>query len=423
MTRSVDPMSDLRWTEGTLLEAQTLAHVGVWEWRVDSGHVQWSPELYRMYGFEADAGRTPEQDLQRVAATVLPQDWPLLAAARDAALTRGESFDFELRIIREDGEHRTLHAVGRVDVDPQTGKTTRILGTTQDITPRKSAEAALGESEKRFRAAFDNAPIGMALVGLDGRMLRVNRAAAALFGRPVAELTRMNFRELTHPEDLAENLGLVEAMLRGESDGYTMEKRYLRPDGEVFWAELSVSLVRDDNGEPDYVLSQVQDVSEPRRLREHLHHLADHDALTGLLNRRSFDRALKLVDANGTEAAVAVIDLDNFKQVNDRFGHHEGDRVLETVATTIRQRLRRMDFAARLGGDEFALLLLDVDLEAAATVAELLADSVTKAAGHGVGCSVGVARVGGGEDAAAAMRAADRRMYKRKHAGRSRQTA
>ncbi len=139
----MDPTLALRWTEGTLLEAQALAHVGVWEWRVDSGRVHWSPELYRMYGFEADAGRTPEQDLQRVAATVLHRDWALLYAARDAALTRGEPFNFEFRIIREDGERRTLHAVGRVDVDPLTGKAMRILGTTQDITRRTTAEAAV----------------------------------------------------------------------------------------------------------------------------------------------------------------------------------------------------------------------------------------------------------------------------------------
>lgn len=278
----MDPTPHLHWTEGTLLEAQTLAHVGVWEWRVDSGQVHWSPELYRMYGFAADAGRTPEQDLQRVAATVVRQDWPVLAAARDAALTRGASFDFEFRIIREDGERRTLHAVGRVYADPQTGKTTRILGTTQDITRRQSAEAALGESEKRFRAAFDDAPIGMALVGLDGRVLRVNRAAAVIFGRPVAELMRMDVQQLTHKEDL---------------------------------------------------------------------------------------------------------------------------------------------FAARLGGDEFALLLAHVDLETATAVAELLADSVAEAAGYGVSCSVGVARIGSGEGAPAAMRIADRRMYERKHARRPRLTA
>lgn len=411
------PTDPTVWASETLLAAQAMAHVGMWEWSAETGAVRWSEELCRLYGFNDERF---EHDFDRFMATVVEEDRHLIADAMARAFRDREGFDFELRIVGEDGIARVLHAKGQVRVDPATDRVVGILGTSLDITGRKEAEAARAESELRFRTAFDDAPIGMVLVGTDGAMLRVNRSVAQMLGRSQEELLCLDFAQVTHPDDIEADLEQFQRLLDGEADGYTLEKRYLRPDGEVVWANLSVSVVRDEEGRPDYFVSQVQDVTEQRRLREHLHHLADHDPLTGLCNRRRFDHELAAgfsrAERYGEVAAIVLLDLNGFKRVNDTLGHHEGDEVLRRVAAALRARVRASDCAARIGGDEFAVLLLEVGLAEAEHVAGGLATAIAEAAGHGVTASVGVAMVDTTRPLEDALRAADRAMYARKAA-------
>jgi PAS domain S-box-containing protein len=147
-----------------------------------------------------------------------------------------------------------------------------VLGREHALPPEAavalvSAEDALRQSEERFRGAFDNAPIGMALVAPDGRWLRVNPALCEMLGYTEEELYRKSFQDVTHPEDLADDLEQVQRLLDGTASDYTMEKRYIRADGRIAWAILCVSMVRDRAGEPLYFVSQVMDITE-RKLAE-----------------------------------------------------------------------------------------------------------------------------------------------------------
>jgi len=131
----------------------------------------------------------------------------------------------------------------------------------REVAERQKTEAVLRESEERFRRAFDDAPIGMALVGVDGRWLRVNPAVCTMVGYTADELLKTNFQSITHPEDLAADLGLMQQLLAGEIRDYKMEKRYLQKNGAVLHALLSVSLVRDAAGQPLYFVAQILDVT------------------------------------------------------------------------------------------------------------------------------------------------------------------
>jgi two-component system, sensor histidine kinase and response regulator len=139
-----------------------------------------------------------------------------------------------------------------------------------DITDRKRAEEGLRQSEERFRTAFDHAAIGMSLVALDGRFLRVNPALCRLTGYSESELLDKTFQEITHPDDLAADLAQVDRLLAGEIRAFHMEKRYLRKDGEIIWIRLSSALVRDAQGAPLHSIGQLEDITERKRAEEAL---------------------------------------------------------------------------------------------------------------------------------------------------------
>ena len=164
---------------------------------------------------------------------------------------------------------RYAQATYQPDFDER-GQVRGVLIVVVDITERQRLETRLRESEQRFMAAFQHAAIGMALVLPDGQWLRVNAALCAMLGYENLELQALTFQDITHPDDLAADMELVAQLLRGERRAYHMEKRYLRKDGDVVHALLSVSLIRDEDGTPRYFVSQIQDISDRKAFEEAL---------------------------------------------------------------------------------------------------------------------------------------------------------
>ena len=296
---------------------------------------------------------------------------------------------------------------------------------------RKSV--VLEEALRYFDVAFDRSPIGMAVFNTDGEYVRVNAALSALLGRAPEDLLGRRDQELTHPEDRQADLDAAWEILEGRMDTHQTEKRFVRPDGSVVWALANLTFLRDEAGRPLSWVGQFQDVTERHRQEAELRHLADHDPLTGLLNRRSFERALEQhltrVRRYGLQGAILMIDLDGFKAVNDAHGHVTGDALLASAAARLRERLRTSDLLARLGGDEFAALLPAAGREAAEHVARVTVEVVrdlSPAAGAGgvvITASVGAAVIGDPDATAdAVLHAADRAMYEAKRAGRDRFT-
>ena len=306
------------------------------------------------------------------------------------------------------------------------------VAQVEDVTDRVLTQRALGEAEERFRRAFDDAPIGMALVGLDGRWLRVNARLCELTGYTEDELLARTYRDITHADDLGASDEAVGGVLAGRSETLAYEKRYVHANGMPVWVRVSSSLVRNTEGAPMHFVSQIEDVSERRRAEDRLKDLADHDSLTGLLNRRRFDEelamALMRMRRHGGRVALVLIDVDGFKSVNDTHGHKVGDDVLVEIAAALRGRLRASDAVGRLGGDEFAVLLYQTGPADARRVAGELADAIRARCvrtGSGevtVTVSIGVVVLDetarGGEDEA--LVAADRALYAAKSQGRDR---
>ena len=191
------------------------------------------------------------------------------ATERIQAAISGVPQYFEWRHCRLDGSVFEVEvSLNRIELDEQA----ILLAIVRDITQRKQAEEALSESEERFRSAFDSAPIGMALVAPTGRWLRVNQSLCHIVGFSENELLATDFQSITHPDDLKTDLGFVRQMLDGSISHYYVEKRFLHKQGQVVWILLSVSLVRDGQGDPLYSIAQIQDITERIRAKEELQH-------------------------------------------------------------------------------------------------------------------------------------------------------
>lgn len=175
----------------------------------------------------------------------------------------------EYRLLSRDrSQWRWMRTEIAVAVRDDTGLPAVLVGAQTDITERRQAEEALRISVEQLRAAFDLAPIGKAVVGLDGSWLRVNQALCELLGFSEADLRTTDFQTLTHPDDLDADLRLVRSLVAGEIPTYTIDKRYIRSNGAVMWGRLNVALVRDSIGQPDHFISQIIDITEERRLEE-----------------------------------------------------------------------------------------------------------------------------------------------------------
>ncbi len=353
------------------------------------------------------------------------------AAMKGFDLTRsGKDVErLELRLRHADGGWRVMEAVATNLLDDPAVE--GIVISARDLTDRRRAEAELREAQERFRSAFEHAPIGMALTSLDGRLFRVNRALVRILGRGESELLAASILDLSHPDDRDTYRESMARLLSGAAASCQLEQRYLHHTGHPIWVSVSASLVRDVNGQPMYIVSQVEDIGERKASDEALAHQAIHDPLTGLPNRLQFvdrlGRELTQAAARHERLAVLFLDLDRFKLVNDSLGHSAGDRLLVSVADRLSGAMGPTDVVARFGGDEFTILCRNVTSEETAELmAEKLAAEIARPVALIEGevfvtASVGIALSGGPSDSPETLlRNADAAMYRAKDLGRDR---
>ncbi len=234
------------------------------------------------------------------------------------------------------------------------------VGSIRDNSVQRAAEQARIEAEQHFRLAFEDNMAPMVFTDLEDRIISANDAFCAMMGRTRSELIGFDSKPFTYPDDV----GITEAsharFLHDEIRQVRYIKRYLHKDGRMIVVEVSKSPARDKTGKTLYFIISERDITEERMLTAQLSHQALHDPLTGLANRALLDDRLEQAHSRivrqGGQGALLLLDLDDFKGVNDTYGHLVGDQLLEAVARRLEGVTRATDTLSRFGGDEFLYL-------------------------------------------------------------------
>ncbi len=357
---------------------------------------------------------------RRFVSLFVPEDE---AAAQQ--VIAGERRRARLRHASADGRLVTL-SVDAVDLSRHGSE--GVFVVLDDVTERDATERLLAQAREQLRVAFEEAPVGMALLELNGRFTRVNASFAEALGADAADLQGRTLAELTHVDDRAADVECLLRIAAGEAQRVHHEKRFLRADGTAVWTSQHVQLV-DDPAAGRYLIAQVEDVTERRTATDRLAHAVVHDRLTPLSNWPGF---VARADArlagrrSGDHLALVHVDLDRFRVVNDSLGHGAGDHVLRILAQRLIDYVRPDEVPARLDGDGFSVLLAaDTDDDLVARV-DGLVEALTQPlelerVALYLTASVGVVLVGAeAVDAPTLVRNAESAMYRAKDAGRSR---
>jgi diguanylate cyclase (GGDEF)-like protein/PAS domain S-box-containing protein len=228
------------------------------------------------------------------------------------------------------------------------------------LEARDGAEDARKVSEARFRAMFADAAIGIAIADTRGQLLEVNDSMAAMLDHQTDEMLGCYLADFVHPDDPPELHRYFVEMVAGQRDNYRIERRFRKRDGSPLRTNVTVSLVRDEHGQPQYLVGMVEDNTERHVLSEQLRHQANHDHLTGLTNRAYFTERLHAAfgGPRGQRVGLCYIDLDGFKAVNDTLGHVVGDQLLVEIGRRLDELVSASGrLVARMGGDEFVVLV------------------------------------------------------------------
>jgi diguanylate cyclase (GGDEF)-like protein/PAS domain S-box-containing protein len=303
------------------------------------------------------------------------------------------------------------------------------LPVAATLTEREELNHALAESEARYRMLSDHGTDIMLTLDVDGTIRFASAAVRDLgFFEPEALIGR-NAMELVLPEDRAQVSAAHIAALAAPEQNHSVEYRATKANGEVCWFETNTRAVRAPNGAITAVVSIIRDLSGRKQREDELVRAATTDPLTGLLNRAAFRRAA--ADAltaarRGKPSALAMLDLDHFKRVNDTHGHAAGDAALLMLADLLRENLRPEDAIGRIGGEEFAILFTGLTLTSATPIADRLRRQLqaerfaTDSGPAGVTMSVGLASLDAGRNVDSALRLADAALYAAKRKGRNR---
>jgi diguanylate cyclase (GGDEF)-like protein/PAS domain S-box-containing protein len=428
VSESVRLRDELERSHRDLQEAQRLGDAGSWQWDVATDTITWSDNMFRLFGLEPGAlvpthqaylDRVHPDDRQHVKDTV--------ASARHGAARSA----FDHRIVRADGSVRCLTTAGEVVARDEDGSPLRLVGNTLDVTARTTLEQQLRSQRDALAvhaAVVESTEDAVIVADLAGRITAWNAAATRLFGYTAQEAVGQGIDLILEAERAHRFAEVLESLQHG---AVRLESVNVCKDGKQILTSVAISHVRDGDGPAIGVVGVARDITEQKRTREReqaqtqqLAHLAFHDPLTSLANRALLNDRLAhaLVARRDRAISVLLLDLDDFKAVNDVSGHAAGDRLLVEVAARLRSCVRAEDTVARLGGDEFAILVESGEAEQVTerVLDELARPVLVEERLIVPSASIGIAHSSGAGTPETIMLHADAAMYAAKAAGKGR---
>lgn len=396
---------------------------GVWDWDLVEKTAYYSPRWKAMLGYGEDEIKgTIDETLDRIH----PEDAHEVRLSIDAYLA-GETdrFGVMARMRSRSGAYRWILARGKALRD-RSGKAVRFVGTSADLTERMEVEQQLKLGARVMESTHE----GVIVTDREATIEAVNPAFTAVTGYASNEAMGRNPSMLSsgrHPPEFFREMWQALEQ-EGSWKGEIWNRRR---DGQLFAGALRISAIRNDRGEVTHYVGILSDITEQKEREERLHHMAFHDALTGLPNRLIYNdrlgQALRQAKRHGDKVAVLFFDLDRFKAVNDTYGHKIGDLLLQGVTERIRCCLREEDTIARIGGDEFcALVRGSREVEQIGEIGQRIIEQLGQPfeiEGHycQIGCSIGVSRYpDDAHEQAQLIKFADEAMYRAKAGGRNR---
>ncbi len=402
-----------------------------------SGHLlyDWEPGLNKM-SYAGDVQRLLGYSVGELGAelahwqdtVVHPDDRWKFSREIARVLDSGAAFDLEYRVLKKDGVPLVVQQDGHFVLDASR-QVKRMVGFVRDITATRESEAALRDSEERYRRIVEIAEEGIWTIDAQANTTFVNPKMARMLGYEVEEMWMRPLDDFMDEEGRTIAQANISRRKQGIAEQH--EFKFLRKDGSELWTSLSASPIIDSAGAYAGSLAMITDITQRKISEELIWQQANFDSLTHLPNRRMFyDRLgqeLKKEKREGLQVAILFIDLDRFKEVNDSLGHNIGDQLLIEAARRISASVRASDTVARLGGDEFTVILPAIaDGGSAEWVAQEIIDKLAEPFLLGehriyVSASIGVTVYpDDAEDAEDLLRYADQAMYVAKKAGRNR---
>lgn len=352
-------------------KAQTIAHLGSWDWDIKNDNLWWSDEVYRIFGCEPQEFQsTYEAFIDRVH----PDDKNIVEEAVNLSLNQNIDYHITHRIVRKDGVERYVSEEGSTKVDND-GKPLRMIGIVHDITEQFLAREEIDKLSKAVEQIDDS----VLITDKSGMITYVNHAFCVHSGYKKEEVLGKTPRILKSGKH--ENIfyqSLWKTILNGEVFKETLINK--KKNGELFYEKKTITPLRDEKNNIIGFVSSGKDVTKEVMMHQEMEHIASSDKLTGIYNRYKFEEifALTIEQAHrfNMPLSLILIDIDHFKSVNDTHGHDIGDEVLKQLVTVVQRNIRKVDIFARWGGEEFILLAPNTNLDSAQIFAEKLRLSI-----------------------------------------------